>query len=159
MKTYVPIILIALATSVLSFKIVNIKTTKTLPMLFFKEGSTDYTPLYDYYENTEKLKDTSATLFFIKDFLDNNKNIDLIITGHSDGCEINKHDTLLSYNRAKKVQMSLIQLGVSSDQLAVKALGSSKPYTNNEHKKRLAKEERKQLAKYDRRVSFIIVNK
>ena len=81
-------------------------------------------------------------------FLIKNPRIKIYIEGHTDNISDDKHNLILSDNRAAKVYSYLVDRGVSSERLEYKGYGESKPIATNE-----TKIGRKQ----NRRTSFFII--
>ncbi|MGY8988953.1 MAG: OmpA family protein, partial [Flavobacteriales bacterium] len=81
-------------------------------------------------------------------FLIKNPKIKIHIEGHTDNINDNKHNLILSDNRAAQVYSYLVDRGVSSERLKYKGYGESKPISTNE-----TEIGRKQ----NRRTSFVIL--
>jgi len=81
-------------------------------------------------------------------YLKKNPKIKIHIEGHTDNISDDKHNLILSDNRAAKVYSYLLDRDISSERLSYKGYGENKPIsTNNTEKGR----------KQNRRTSFVII--
>jgi outer membrane protein OmpA-like peptidoglycan-associated protein len=80
-------------------------------------------------------------------FLKVNKDIKLLISGHTDNSGTEQYNNKLSENRAKAVYNYLVKNGISTSRLTYKGYGSSKPLYTNDTEQHKAQ---------NRRVEFII---
>ncbi len=81
-------------------------------------------------------------------YLKKNPKIKIHIEGHTDNISDDKHNLILSDNRAAKVYGYLVDRGVSSERLSYKGYGESKPISTNKTD---------QGRRQNRRTSFIII--
>ncbi|MBT4217084.1 MAG: OmpA family protein [Flavobacteriales bacterium] len=81
-------------------------------------------------------------------YLKKNPKIKIHIEGHTDNISDDKHNLILSENRAAKVYGYLVDRGVSSERLSYKGYGESKPISTNKTD---------QGRRQNRRTSFIII--
>lgn len=82
--------------------------------------------------NKSILKETSIQeLQRLKKFLEENKNLKIEISGHTDNVGSESFNKDLSLNRAKAVYDYLIDQGISKDRLIYKGYGYSKPIADN----------------------------
>jgi len=97
---------------------------KTEPIIlknvFFESGSAE-------------LKTTSLTeLNYLKELLENNRNLTIQINGHTDNVGSESDNLALSQNRAKAVQDYLLQAGITPARLGYKGFGESQPIDTND---------------------------
>ncbi|MDD5570434.1 MAG: OmpA family protein [Bacteroidales bacterium] len=73
----------------------------------------------------------------LKDFLNKNKSLKIELSGHTDNVGDDKHNQILSENRAKAVYDYLIKNNIAQERLSYKGYGETKPIdTNNTEKGR-----------------------
>ena len=81
-------------------------------------------------------------------YLKKNPKIKIHIEGHTDNISDDKHNLILSDNRAAKVYSYLVDRDISSERLSYKGYGENKPISTNNTKKG---------RKQNRRTSFVII--
>ena len=65
-------------------------------------------------------------------FLKNNTTVVLLVEGHTDAVGSSKNNQLLSENRAKAVQQSLLAQGIDGKRIKIRGFGSEQPVATNE---------------------------
>ncbi|MGE0636044.1 MAG: OmpA family protein, partial [Bacteroidia bacterium] len=113
------------------------------PYLFFDEHS--YT-----------ISKRDSVLETLTIFLKENSKFTIKIDGHSDIYECLETDTLLSFNRAFATRQFLINNGVDSNRIIVRAMGGQQPVS---YSKLLNGDKYPDGCKLNRRVSFSITDK
>ncbi len=100
-----------------------------------------------FYETDKyQLKETSkAELEKLIDFLKNNKNVRIEISGHTDNSGTVKHNQTLSEKRAKSVYNYLIENEINKYRLESQGYGSSKPVDTNKTKEGKANNRRTEV--------------
>ena len=105
------------------YKIESIKDDDSKPIvlknIFFKTGSADL------------LEESYIELNYLKNYLIENGQIKIDISGHTDNTGSNDINNTLSHNRAKAVYTFLIKEGIREDRLSFKGYGDSKPVDTN----------------------------
>lgn len=102
---------------------------------------------FDYNKATLR-PESKVELERVYDFLKQNPNVKIEISGHTDDIGSQDYNQKLSEARAKSVVDYLIQLGISPDRLSFKGYGKLQPMVPNDS------EENRQL---NRRVEFKIL--
>ena len=74
---------------------------------------------------------TKAILTEFANYLKKNKNLELLISGHTDNVGTEENNLILSTNRARSVYAFLIESGISEDRLTFQGFGESKPVYDN----------------------------
>lgn len=116
---------------------IEIGTTVILRNIFFE------------FDSYELLPESFAELNRVVDVLNNQKNIRIEISGHTDDRGTHDYNYTLSKNRARSVVNYLINKGINPDRLEYEGYAFSKPIADNET------EEGRQL---NRRVEFKIIS-
>jgi hypothetical protein len=93
------------------------------PIVFFKQCSLNYS---DKIVASETLKDTSERLNWVVKQLQKDSLLQIQINSH---CNNNEYlnDSTLSYKRAIKVQLYLIQNGIEADRISIRDYKNHKP--------------------------------
>jgi len=101
--------------------------------------------------NSSELRDESRSVLdgFIE-FLNENKEIKVLIQGHTDDIGKAEDNLLLSDNRAKSVYEYLHEKGIAAERLSYKGYGEEKPVSTNETEAGRAR---------NRRTEFVIIEK
>ncbi len=84
----------------------------------------------DSYELEEKSKVELSKLF---EFLNNNPNLIIEISGHTDNIGTGEYNLELSKNRAKSVYQYLLEKGIENERLTYKGYGENKPISTNDN--------------------------
>ena len=74
---------------------------------------------------------TRSTLIEFSNYLKRNKNLELLISGHTDNVGNKDDNQILSENRAQSVYNFLVENGISEDRLTYKGFGESDPISDN----------------------------
>ncbi len=98
-------------------------------------------------DSYELVETSFVELNTLINYLKKNPKINIHIEGHTDNISDDKHNLILSENRAAKVYGYLVDRGVSSERLSYKGYGESKPISTNKTD---------QGRRQNRRTSFII---
>ena len=89
-----------------------------------------------YETDSYQLANTSiAELNKLLEFLKNNSNLKIEISGHTDNVGTSKHNMELSENRAKSVFNYLVESGINSNRLEYKGYGELQAISSNETEK------------------------
>ena len=105
----------------------------------------EITVLHNIFFDTDKyeLKDESLTeLNKLLEFLTNNIDVNIEISGHTDNVGTNEHNVELSNNRAKAVYDFLIENNINPIRISYKGYGETKPVETNATKGGRAKNRR-----------------
>ncbi len=108
--------------------------------------------LKNIFFDTDKFElksDSENELAKLIEFLKNNPERKIEISGHTDNVGSAEHNRVLSENRAKSVYNYLIEKGIDQDKLTYKGYGDTQPITSNETDKGKAQ---------NRRTEFKIIN-
>ncbi len=102
-----------------------------------KKGSNDFLPKIFFNPNSTNISSGSFTkLESIYRFMEQNKQIEIILEGHSNGFyPSNDVDKILSEDRAEIVKNWLINKGLDANRIGLRGMGSNKmifPYAENE---------------------------
>lgn len=84
----------------------------------------------------------------VKDYLDKNPSIKMLIAGHTDSDGTEEANMALSIDRAKAVKDQLVSMGISEDRLTITGYGELQPIENENTSKAKA---------MNRRVEFIVL--
>ncbi len=106
---------------------------KDVPLQPMKEG--EIVILKNVFFDTDKFdlkKESVIELNKLVDLLKRNPKMIIEISGHTDNRADDKHNQLLSENRAKSVCDYLISKGINKEQLTSKGYGETKPLDTNE---------------------------
>ncbi len=117
--------------------------TLNIPLQAINVG--EITVLHNIFFDTDKydLKDESlAELNKLVDFLMNNPDVNIEISGHTDNVGTSEHNIELSNNRAKAVYDFLIENNINPIRISYKGYGETKPIDTNSTKKGRAKNRR-----------------
>ncbi len=93
---------------------------------------------------------TKAVLTEFSNYLNENENLVLLISGHTDNVGTEEDNLVLSKNRARSVYTFLIESGISEDRLTYQGFGESKPVYDNSTSKGRSK---------NRRTECTVINK
>jgi outer membrane protein OmpA-like peptidoglycan-associated protein len=93
------------------------------------------------------LPDSQPIIDQIVLMLNQNKNLQISIEGHTDNVGTNEFNQTLSENRAKSVLNALTTQGIDKSRLSFKGWGSSKPVADNRTEEGKAKNRRVEIIK------------
>jgi outer membrane protein OmpA-like peptidoglycan-associated protein len=79
----------------------------------------------------ELLNDSFIELNRLKEILNKNTQMMILITGHTDNIGNDQRNQLLSENRAKSVKQYLIENGIDTNRINIRGLGSKSPIADN----------------------------
>ncbi len=101
------------------------------------------------FDRFELLPTAETELKRIEQYLNNNPQLKITISGHTDNLGSDNYNKTLSEERAKSVSQYLTNQGISPDRISHKGYGSSKPIASNTTSQGRSK---------NRRVEFVITN-
>jgi outer membrane protein OmpA-like peptidoglycan-associated protein len=96
-----------------------------------KQGYIDLYGLYFDFGSAELKAESEPSIQQIVDYLNQNKEVKILIEGHTDNVGSEVGNLKLSEDRANRVKSELIKKGISSDKLSVLGMGSKKPVADN----------------------------
>jgi outer membrane protein OmpA-like peptidoglycan-associated protein len=85
-----------------------------------------------YKVNSSELPDTVQELEVLYEFLNNKKNVVVLIEGHTDDRGSNRINDALSLQRAESVKRYMVKKGIDVSRIKTKGYGKRKPITGNE---------------------------
>lgn len=88
--------------------------------------------IYFDFNKAELRHESFQELNKLKRFLENNKNVTVQISGHTDNFGSDDYNERLSFNRAKAVADYLLNSGISGERLVCKGMGENFPVDSND---------------------------
>lgn len=88
--------------------------------------------IYFDFDKFDLLKESYSALNNVADYLDRNRNVQILVSGHTDNIGVNEYNDGLSSNRAKSVVDYLIGKGIAKDRLQSYGCGSKYPIESND---------------------------
>lgn len=98
-------------------------------------------------DKTEILPESQPQIEQILKLLNNNKDLNIAIYGHTDNTGTSQHNLELSKGRAKSVMQTLVSKGVNSRRLSFEGFGDTQPIATNDTEEGRAKNRRVELVK------------
>ncbi len=125
--------------------------TRDLALVPIEEGQTiRLNNIFFDFDKFTLLVDSYSELNRVAKFLNDNPDIRIEISGHTDSWGTEEYNQILSMNRANAVGQYLISKSIPKERFIIKGYGKSKPVVKNDT------EENRQL---NRRVEFLILKK
>jgi OmpA-OmpF porin, OOP family len=84
------------------------------------------------FDSYSLLPGSESILTVLLNYLRNNRDISILISGHTDDIGSEQYNQELSENRAKSIYIWLVKNGVDSQRLKYKGFGKNQPLNNNE---------------------------